>query len=107
MTFFLDFLLQMYLQLHPNQYLYLYMHIIDKVQLVIHQFESFYCMICLCKVLKYFIHMSMLLQEMSVISLRSHGYLETAAFLTSLKQQVRIWVCPVVVPKKSTKIIYN
>ena len=30
MTFFLDFLLQMYLQLHPNQYLYLYMYIIDK-----------------------------------------------------------------------------
>ena len=48
MTFFLDFQLQMYLQLHPNQYLYLYMHIIDKVQLVIHQFESFYCMIWLC-----------------------------------------------------------
>ena len=41
-------MLQMYLQLHPNQYLYLYMHIINKVQLIVHQFELFYCMIWLC-----------------------------------------------------------
>ena len=45
--------------------------------------------------------MSMLSQEMSVISLRLYGYLETTACLSSLKQQLGIWVCPVV-PKKST-----